>query len=350
MIPIVDGHLDLAYNVVFGKRDLEHSTPQEIREADEKSGLNKDGGLAMVSLSELSKGNVALMFGTLFSAPHIAWTNPDKPNPNGYQNPEEAEAQGLAQITVYEGWEARGRVRIVKNRADLEHHLELWAEDRKPGLIVLMEGADPIKTPDDLGMWWDRGVRIVGTSWGPTRYAGGTGSPGGLTDIGRELIAAMRAQKMVLDISHQAWESFWDSLEVGPYRVIASHSNTYALTPTGNRHISDDMIRAIGERDGVIGSVMFNRFLEPKWTNEDRKERVTLGNQVKAHMTHVADLIGWNHVAIGSDIDGGLGRDESPEELETIADLEKIGNIVPPEAREGVLGGNWLRFLGEALP
>lgn len=350
MIPIVDGHLDMAYNVVFGQRDLEHSTPQEIRAADEKNGLNKDGGLAMVSLSELSKGGVALAFGTLYASPYIPWTHPDEPNPNGYRTPEEAEAQGLAQLAVYEGWEARGRVRIVKSRNDLEHHLELWATDRKPGLIVLMEGADPIKTPDDLPMWWDRGVRLIGTSWGPTRYAGGTGSTGGLTDIGRELIAAMRAQKITLDISHQSWESFWDSMDVSPYRVIASHSNTYALTPTGNRHIPDEIIRAIGERDGVIGAVMFNRFLEPKWTNEDRTERVTLAGQVKNHMAHVANLIGWNRVAIGSDIDGGLGRDESPEELETIADLIKIGDVVPAEAREGVLGGNWLRFLREALP
>ena len=340
----------MAYNVVFGQRDLEHATPEEIRVADEKNGLNKDGGLAMVSLSELSKGGVALAFGTLYASPYIPWTHPDEPNPNGYRTPEEAEAQGLAQLAVYEGWESRGRVRIVKSRNDLEHHLELWATDRKPGLIVLMEGADPIKTPDDLSAWWDRGVRIIGTSWGPTRYAGGTGSTGGLTDIGRELIAAMRAQKITLDISHQSWESFWDSMEVSPYRVIASHSNTYAFTPTGNRHIPDEIIRAIGERDGVIGAVMFNRFLEPKWTNEDRAERVTLEKQVKNHMTHVAELIGWNRVAIGSDIDGGLGRDESPEELETIADLIKIGNIVPAEAREGVLGGNWLRFLREALP
>ena len=187
--------------------------------------LDIEPGTMMVVTGPSGAGKSSLAFGTLYASPYIAWTHPDTPNPNGYRTPEEAEAQGLAQLAVYEGWEARGRVRIVKSRNDLEHHLELWATDRTPGLIVLMEGADPIKTPDEVSTWWDRGVRIIGTSWGPTRYAGGTGSPGGLTNIGRELIAAMRAQKITLDISHQAWESFWDSMEVGPYRVCLLYTS-----------------------------------------------------------------------------------------------------------------------------
>lgn len=349
MTLIVDGHLDLAHGVVSYHRDLEHMTPQQIRQAEAHKGP-LEHGLAMVSLPELSRGGVALVFGTLFAMPRESWTHPGQINPDGYASPEDAEQMALEQLRVYEGWAARDRIRLVKSRADLEHHLELWASDRKPGLIVLMEGADPIVKPDDMRLWWDRGVRIVGTSWGPTRYAGGTGTPTGLTDIGRELIAAMRTEHVILDISHQSWEAFWDSMQVGPYRVIASHSNTFALTPTGNRHITDEIIQEIGRRDGVIGSVMFNRFLEPAWTREDRSTPVTLDHQVRAHMTHVAGLIGWDHVGIGSDIDGGLGRDESPEELETIADLVRIGDVVPPETREGVLGGNWLRFLRQALP
>jgi membrane dipeptidase len=354
---IVDGHLDLAYGVVGYGRDLENLTALEIRELERekiKSGLitpaQAERGLCMCTLSELERGKTAIVFGTLFASPAASWTHPGERHPGGYDTPEEANSQGLAQLAVYEGWERAGRIRILKSKTDLEHHLELWKTDSVTGLVVLMEGADPIMTPDDLGNWWNRGVRMVGTSWGATRYAGGTGMPTGLTDIGRELIAAMKDQHMILDISHQSHEAFWDSMDVGTYRVMASHSNAFALTPTGNRHISDDMIRAIGERNGRIGVVLFNRFLEPAWTRETPEVRVTLDGQVLGHLQHMANLIGWDKVGIGSDIDGGLGRDETPEGLEVHGDIAKIGDVVPAEARDGVLGQNWISFLREALP
>ena len=354
MIPIIDGHEDLAHGVVSYRRDIEHGSIESIRAHEaartDLSERERERGQAMISLPELRRGNVAVIFGTLFAIPRESWVHPGEIDPDGYANPEEAEAQAVQQLRVYEGWAARDHVRLIRSQTDLAHHLQLWQEDRKTGIVVLMEGADPIVRVDDLPRWWDRGVRLVGTSWGATRYAGGTDAPTGLTELGRELIPALEAQGFTLDISHQSYEAFWDSMGLGAKRVIASHSNTFHLTPTGNRHISDDMIRAIGERDGVIGTVMFNRFLEPNWTRETRSVRVTLADQVRAHMTHVANLIGWEHVGIGSDIDGGLGRDESPEELETIADLVRVGDVVPEGAREGVLGGNWLRFLQRALP
>ncbi len=346
-VPIVDGHLDLAFNVVFGNRDLEHKSPQEIRALE--AGM-PEVDLCMATLSEMRKGGVAVGFGTLYAAPYISWTHPETPNEGGYKTPEDAEAQGLAQLEVYEGWHARGQIRLIKSKADLEHHLELWVRDGITGMVVLMEGSDPIVRPGDVPKWWARGVRIVGTSWGATRYAGGTGTPTGLTPEGRELIAALESQGMIVDASHQSWEAFADTLEVGVTRLMASHSNTFALTPTSNRHITDEMIQAIGATDGMIGTVLFNAFLEPKWTREDPSAPVTLENQVLGHMTHVANLIGWNHVGIGSDIDGGLGRNETPEGLETIADLRMIGAVVPEAEREGVLGGNWLRFLRKNLP
>jgi len=71
---------------------------------------------------------------------------------------------------------------------------------------------------------------------------------------------------------------------------------------------------------------------------------------VRAHAEHVARLIGWERVAVGSDMDGGLGVDETPLELDTAADLARVGDAAPLEAREGFLGGNWLRFLERALP
>ena len=353
---IVDGHLDLAYGVVGYGRDLEHLSAYEIRALEQqklKAGLisptQADRGLAMCSLMELEHGKTAIVFGTLFASPAVSWTHPGTRYQGGYDTPEQAQAQAIKQLEVYEGWEKTGRIRILKSKSDLEHHLKLWQSDGVTGLVVLMEGADPIVSPDDLSKWWSRGVRIVGTSWGATRHAGGTGTPTGLTSIGRELIAAMKSQGMILDASHQSHEAFWDSMEVGVYRVIASHSNAYALNPTSNRHISDEMIRAIGERNGRIGVVLFNKFLEQHWSRETTDYPVTLEGQVLGHLTHMANLIGWDKVCIGSDIDGGLGRDETPEGLDVHGDIVKIGDVVPKDAKNGVLGQNWISFLREAL-
>ena len=344
MQPIVDGHLDLAFNVTESGRNLELSIAA-TRDLEQAVG----GDLAMVSLPEMKRAGVAVAFATLFALPSVTWTHPDQINPRGYSTPLEAEAQGLAQLAVYEDWAARGLVRIIKSVADLEHHLELWRVDGVTGLVILMEGADPIVAPDDLPKWWNRGVRIIATSWGKTRYAGGTESPGGLTVIGRELVAGMKSLGVILDASHQSWEAFWESLEIGVHRVIASHSNAFALRATTNRHLTDAMIQAIGDRDGAIGVVLLNGFLDARWSREDRRIPVTMDRQVRAHFEHMAVLIGWNKLGIGSDLDGGFGSLETPG-LDTIADLQRIGEIVPAHARAGVLGENWLNLLRRSLP
>ena len=339
---IVDGHLDLAFNVTDIGRNLELSVAA-IRD------LEPYGDLATVSLPEMKRANVAVAFATLYATPSVSWTHPEKINPRGYSTPLEAEKQGLTQLAVYEDWAVRGLVRIVKSVADLDHHLELWRVDGVTGLVILMEGADPIIAPDDLPKWWDRGVRIIATSWGRTRYAGGTENPGGLTVIGRELIAGMKSLGVILDASHQSWEAFWESLEIGVHRVIASHSNAFALRATTNRHLTDAMIQAIGDRDGAIGVVLLNSFLDARWSREDRRIPVTLEGQVRAHFQHMAGLIGWDKLGIGSDLDGGFGSSETPG-LDTIADLQRIGNVVPAHARAGVLGENWLALLRRSLP
>ena len=121
-----------------------------------------------------------------------------------------------------------------------------------------------------------------------------------------------------------------------------------ALTPT-DRHLSDGIIRAIAERNGVIGLVLYNGFLEPRWRG-DHSITVSLREQLARHADHVARLAGWQHVGIGSDLDGGFGREETPIELDTVADLGHIGSAVPVEARDAVLSLNWLDFFRSVLP
>jgi membrane dipeptidase len=353
---IVDGHLDLALNMV--RNLINHTRPiAELRQLE-----NRESQQAMTSLPEFANGNVALVFGTLFAEPSDlgfaknAVSN-SKAHP-GYNTPEEAELQGLEQLAVYETWAQDGLIRLITSRAVLENHLQQFPTDRVPGLLVLMEGADPIKTVSDLEMWWSRGVRAVGLTWGRTRYAGGTGAPGGLTPEGHELLQAMRELGMILDTSHLAEQAFYEALEYYPDRIMATHSNPRALlnSPIADpvippdRHLSDDMIRAIGARGGVIGLNLINYFLEPRWTFSDQSTPVSIFDQCRRILEHNAALIGWESVGIGSDLDATMSLDCSPIELDTIADFAKFAQVVPEHARAGVLGENWLRFLRVSLP
>ncbi len=341
----IDGHLDLAFNAVVHKRDLTRPL-LKVRREEQRTAQE-----LLVTLPELRKGGVGIVFGTLFVMPRRALRPadgsaiPEWKKALSYDTPDEAHALGVEQLERYEQWEGEGRIRILRTGADLEAHTTAWAGgDRTVGLVVLMEGADPIRTPDEVGWWADRGVRLVGPAWRQTRYAGGTGAPGPLTPEGKALVQNIIDCGLTLDVSHLATRSFWDALALEPPLVVATHSNARALTPE-DRHLSDRMIRALGASGGIIGMVLGNGLVKPGAANTD----VTLAD-VRHHATHVADLIGWDHVAIGSDFDGGFGRLETPRGIARGADFHKLSAIAPPEARAGVLGGNWLRFLQRALP
>jgi membrane dipeptidase len=337
--PIVDAHLDMAGNVLGG-RDYD-LTAEEVRAIEARTDHQ-----IMVTLRELERGNVAVVLGTLY----VGTSNFDDDGVGIYkQNPGE---MALRQLDVYLDWEADGKVRIVRSRADLAAHLDAWRQDGKVGVIVLIEGADSIATPDELPVWFERGVRVIGPAWSATRYCGGTRRPGPLTDMGRDLLAAMKELGVILDVSHMAEQSFWDALECDAHRVIATHANvrTLAGTKLPDRHLSDDMLAALAKAEGVVGVIPANAFLDDAYMGRDRPDEPLTLDAVKRHLQHMASIVGWERVGIGSDLDGGFGVEETPLELDSVADLEKIGDLVPPEARDGVLGGNWLRVLSESLP
>jgi membrane dipeptidase len=197
-------------------------------------------------------------------------------------------------------------------------------------------------------------VRIVGTAWGGTRYSGGTNAPGPLTPDGRDLMAELDRQGIALDTSHMAEESFWQALRLFNGPVIASHSNCRRIVPT-DRQLTDEMIRAIVDRDGVVGVVLYNRFLDGTWPADGRKADVRLEAVVR-HIDHICELArDARHVGIGSDMDGGFGVEGIPAELDSSADLPLIGQALVSAGwstaeAQGVLGGNWLRWLETTLP
>lgn len=348
-LPLVDSHLDLAENETLFNRDLTKSTA-EIRKSEKRSSRQ-----ATVSLPDLKRGGIAIVFATVtpgFLAENVSGNF--EPRSAIYHTQEEAEVQALSQIALYKSWENQELVRLIKSVNDLENHLILWKTDRTPGLVMLMEGADPIVHVSDLPQWWNYGLRMIGLTFGDTHYGTGVagGSPtfkkGGLTADGFALLEKMAGLGFIWDISHLAEDGIWQGLSLNYPRVCASHANIQALTPS-NRHLSDNVIQAIADCNGVIGLTLYNGFLEPKW-KKDKTISVTLQEHLLRHATYVADLVGWNYVGIGSDLDGGFGLEESPEEIDSVADLYKIGFAIPTEFREAVLSTNWINFLRKSLP
>ena len=347
---IVDAHEDLAYNAVFLGLDPSLAA-QDKRQTPIPGAPPRRGGIPMVGLPNLLQGNVRVVFATLYANPA---TNLHAPPGHTYSTPEEAEAQGRQQLAYYTNLaKTDSRVVIIRNQSDLERVLA--AEQPTVGFVVLMEGADPIVKPEDASQWFEAGVRIVGTSWGATRYAGGTGAPGPLTPLGRALMPELARAGLILDISHMAERSFFDALELFPGTVIASHSNARALVPT-DRQLSDTMIKELVARDGVIGTVLYNRFLQTGWAEAGaRKAAVPLSVAV-AHIRHICDLAGnARHVGLGSDFDGGFGSEAAPSEIDTVDELYRVGEALAAAGfSEGevtqVLSGNWLRLLRRGLP
>jgi membrane dipeptidase len=352
---VVDAHQDIAYNAVTFGRDYRLSALKKRRVEAERQPMPPP---ATLGLPEALVGRVAVVFATLFVAP-------DGASPSGwpeatYATPRGAHDLALAQYDVYQRLaDETPNLSLVRDAAELDAVLATWTPEadlraRRQGLVLLMEGADPILEPRQFEEWYARGVRIVGPAWSETRYAAGTGKPGRLSPLGRELLEVMRAFDAVLDLSHLAEEAYLEALEMYDGPVIASHSNPRRFRDT-DRHLSDAMIRLLAQRDGVMGIVPYNRFLSARWSSGDPKSKVPLGIVADA-IDHVCQLTGSAaHVGLGSDFDGGFGADSIPDELDTVADLIRLADVLRARGYSeadvaAVMGGNMLRVLRAALP
>jgi membrane dipeptidase len=346
-IAIVDAHEDIAFNsVVLGRDFLLSAHAKRGREASTLSPW----GIPTVGFPEMEEANVRVVLASIWAAAcHDPFGIPVEPC---YETPEEACEQGQRQLSYYENLTSNPRISLIRTKRDLEDATE---GDYHLGLVVSMEGADPIISPKHLHEWVARGLRVVGLAHGKTRYSGGTGQLGPLTQQGRELLSEMELEPVILDTSHMAEESFFEALDLFKGPVIATHSNCRALIPT-DRHLSDEMIRAIVKRQGVIGIVLFNKFLSADWDKTGRvKQHVTLANFVK-QVQYVRDVAGKTaNIGVGSDLDGGFGSESTPSEVDTVADLPKIAGALleagfSEKQVSGIMGENWLRFLKNSLP
>ena len=359
---IVDSHQDLAWNILSFGRDYLRSA-EETRRL-EKSGLTVErNGDTLLGWPEYQQGEIAVIFATLFSTP-ARWAY--EWETYIYKTFEEANRQYRQQMDLYYRLtdDHPDKFRFIRSATDLD---EVLASQQKAdpagggypvGLLPLMEGAECIAGFDELGEWWDMGLRFIGPAWAGTRFCGGTKEPGPLTDEGRRLLAAMADHRFALDLSHMDEPAALESLDTYPGHIVVTHGNCLALLPGHefNRHLSDRVIHGILERNGMIGVVPFNTFLKDGWLKgKSSREEVSIERLVD-HIDHICQLAGnARHVGIGTDFDGGFGFQSTPKEIATIADLQKLVPFLlargySEEDAAAVLGGNWIDVLHRSLP
>ena len=350
---IFDAHLDLAMNALEWNRDLTWPVGA-IRESEKGLSDKPDRGNGTVSLDEMRKGKVGICVAT-----QIARYVKRGSSLPGWHSPSQAWAQTQGQLAWYREMERLGQMKAISGLAELEDHLEVWkhpSADSPIGYILSLEGADSIVSMEHLEIAWAQGLRAIGPAhYGPGTYAHGTDSVGGIGRKGRELLRHMERLGLILDATHLCDQSFWETMEVYQGPVWASHNNCRALVDH-NRQFSDDQIRELVGRKAVIGVALDAWMMVPGWIRGKSTPEgmgVTLDQMVR-NIDHICQLAGNSeHVGIGTDLDGAFGKEQSPADLDTIADLKKL----PDKLRgigfserdvENVMHANFIGFLKRA--
>ena len=348
---IFDAHLDLAMNALEWNRDLQWSV-SEIRESEKGMTDKPDRGNNTVSFDAMRKGNIGLCVATQIAR----YVHKDNPLP-GWNSPQQAWAQTQGQLAWYKTMEEAGELTPITNLATLNAHLENWensASEKKPiGYILSLEGADSIITIEHLERSYEQGLRAIGPGhYGPGTYAHGTNSVGGIGAKGKELLKEVERLNMILDATHLCDQSFWEAMDVYHGAVWASHNNCRKLVDH-NRQFSDEQLKELLKREAVIGMVLDAWMMVPNWvkgTSTPQSIGVTL-KQMADNIDHICQLAGNAlHVGIGTDLDGGFGKEQSPADLDTIADLQNVPEILKSRGYsqadiENIMHGNFLRFL-----
>ncbi len=357
MRPIFDGHLDVAMNALFYDRDVTRPVA-ELRERE--ATLEDDGrGRPTTSLPAMREAGVAVCLSTL-----IARAKPIPPGKKparselDFRTQEIAHASAMGQLAYYRVLERQGRIRILTDRRGLDEH---WGSGTGGplGVILTMEGADPIVEPGELRLWHQAGLRtLMLAHFGPSAYAMRTRPAdrslpeGPLTPKGRALLAEMSSLRMPLDLTHLCDESLWEAIGAFDGRIYASHSNCRALADT-LRQLPDEAIRRIAGREGVVGIALYWKMLKagPGVSAAD----VDL-ETVADHVDRVCQVSGSaRHVALGTDLDGGFGAEATPRGIDTVADVHRLEDVLVrrghgDEVVAGFFHANWLRFWREGLP
>ena len=352
---IIDIHLDLSMNAIEWNRDLTQSVLQI--NAQEKDLIDKpDRGKATVSLQAMREGNIGFCVATQIAR----YVKSNNPLP-GWNSPAQAWAQTQGQLAWYRAMEKAGEMVQIIDKKGLQSHLDLWSssEPNKPiGYLLNLEGADSIVTLDHLHRAYEQGLRAIGPAhYGPGTYAYGTDSEGGLGTKGKELLNEIEKLNMILDVTHLCDQSFWEAIDHYNGKMWASHSNCRSLV-SNQRQFSNPQIKELIARKAIIGMAFDAWMMIPKWQKgiSNPKNSGLVIETIIDHIDHICQLSGnSDHIALGTDLDGGFGKEQCPYDLETISDLQKMDVLLKKRGYsendiQKILNQNAINFLMGALP
>jgi membrane dipeptidase len=357
----IDAHLDLATNAISYNRDLTKSV-HEIREREIFLELKDypDRGNGTVALPELRKGNIGLVVATIISRFSAGGKPISSLSLPGWHSPEQAYAFGQAQLAWYQTMEYKGEMVQINNLETLENHLNLWQDQSIPnvskpvGYILSLEGADSIIDFNYLEKYYENGLRAIGPAhFGSGRYAQGTFSNGeGFSNLGKELLVRMEQFNIILDVTHLTDKGFFEAVELFNGTLWASHQNCRAII-AGERQFSDEQLKIVIERGGVIGGALDAFMLHQNYRIAQKSPKKLGINMEKLvnHFDHICQLAGnSNHIGFGTDLDGLFGTEQSPYDLDTIADISKFEQILTKRGYvqsdlENIFHKNWLRII-----
>ncbi len=340
-------------NAIEWNRDLTWSV-SDIRESEQNMTDKPDRRMNTVSFDAMREGHIRICTATQI-ARYVKKSNPLP----GWRSPQQAWAMTQAQLAWYRTMEEAGQLQPITDLASLDDHLQKLDTDpgyKAIGYIMSLEGADSIVSLDYLEKSHAAGLRALGPGhYGPGTYAFGTDSVGGIGEKGKQLLKKMEELNIILDATHLCDQSFWEAMDHFNGRIWASHNNCRALVPH-NRQFSDEQIRELLNRGAVIGAVLDAWMLTPGWV---RGVSTPAGAGVDLektadHIDYVCQIAGNSlHSAIGSDLDGAFGKNQCPMEIDTIADLQKLGPVLKKRGYsdddvDNIFHKNWIRFLREA--
>jgi membrane dipeptidase len=319
----------------------------------------RDRTRGTVCFPEMRRGRIGLCVATQIAR----YSNRFSKLP-GWMSPEQAWAQTRGQLAWYRTMEDAGELLQLRTWPQVEAHAKLWrnaGEDSSKlpiGYLLSLEGADSILSWRHLEQSRLEGLIALGpVHYGPGIYGHGTDDEGPLTPRGRELLREMERLGLILDVTHLCDESFWDALDLFQGPVWASHHNCRALADW-NRQLTDDQIRALIDRGAVIGMAFDAIMMVHNWAHRRSTPQEFNLKLVKIceHIDHICQIAGnANHIGFGTDLDGGYGTEQTPLDLNSIADLQSLA--APLAARgysptdiDGIYSGNFLAFLRRHLP
>ncbi len=242
--------------------------------------------------------------------------------------------------------EPNAPIRLIRSLAEFE----ACVRAERMALVLGLEGAEAIREDlSNLAPYYDRGLRVLGFVWSrpnrfaagvPFRFPGGPDTGPGLSASGKALVRECNRLGILIDMAHLNEKGFWDVARLSDAPLVVSHTDAHALCPSA-RNITDAQIDAVGKSGGLIG-INF----EPRNTRSDgRHDPDTPLHWIVEHIRYVADRIGIDHVAFGSDFDGA-GMPAS------LSDASKLPNLIAALSASGfdslaiekIALGNWLRL------